>query len=400
MSLSVEAALLHRVTWPFQSEGRVGLAVSGGGDSMAMLWLIGPWARSVGREIRVVTVDHGLRPEAKEEAALVARACAAIGVSHDVLEWRGWDKRGNLQARARDARRRLIVGWAAERGIGTVALAHTRDDQAETVLLRLARGSGVDGLSGMAAESAASGIRWVRPLLGERREDLRALLRASGHEWAEDPSNTDARFDRVRARTALDTLATLGIDAEGIAATAERMRGVRVALEHYEREAIGALARVEGGDVVLARPGFDLLPEETRLRVMARAIGWVGGAVYRPRLAALRAAMEGEGRTLQGAMVVRRREGWRVSREFAAVRDLCGRVGEVWDGRWSVEGEAGDVRALGEALAEVPDWRAAGLPRTTLMVSPAVWRQGALIAAPVAGFGRGWTARIVAPFGD
>ena len=387
------------------AEGEVrhlGLAVSGGSDSMAMLWLILPWARARGVDLSAATVDHGLRAGAAAEAAMVGRVCAGAGVGHEVLRWQGGAGPGNLQARAREARFALLGDWARGRGIDTVALGHTMDDQAETVLLRLARGSGVDGLSGMATWRAAGGLRWVRPLLGLRREDLRAFLRAGGRDWAEDPSNADDRFDRVKARRALALMAPLGIDAEGLAETAARMAMARAALGQYAGQAVAALARTECGDVVLARPGFDLLPEETRLRIVAEAILWVGGGVYRPRLAGLRAALAGPGRrTLQGTVLTWTRGGLRVGREVAALAGVRAAVGALWDGRWLVEGPepAAEVRALGSGIAALPDWRAAGVPRATLMASPAVWRGEALIAAPAAGFGAGWTARIVADFG-
>ena len=183
-----------------------GVAVSGGGDSVALLLLARDWAARAGRAVEAVTVDHGLRPGSAGEAAEVAALCARIGVPHDVLAWRGWDGNGNLQDNARRARRSLIADWARSRDVGAVALGHTLDDQAETLVMRLARGSGVDGLAAMAAESRAEGIVWLRPMLGLRRADLRAWLMAEGVGWAEDPSNEDEGFARVRVRRALDVL--------------------------------------------------------------------------------------------------------------------------------------------------------------------------------------------------
>jgi tRNA(Ile)-lysidine synthase len=156
--------------------------------------------------------------------------------------------------------------------------------------------------------------------------------------------------------------------------------------------------------VVLVRPGFDLLPEETRLRLLSDAIRWVGGAVYRPRLAALEAAVAAGGRrTLQGTVLTPTTAAWRVGREWAAVREMRAPLGELWDGRWQVEGpevSGLEVRALGEAgLAACPAWRVTGLARATLVTTPAVWRGEELVAAPLAGLGEGWRARIVADFG-
>ena len=144
--------------------GPLGVAVSGGGDSVALLLMLATVAR--GRPLAAVTVDHGLRPESGDEAAAVEALCAARGIPHATLRWNGWDGAGNLQDRARQARRTLIGAWARANGIGAVALGHTLDDQAETFLMRLARGSGVDGLSGMAPATRAEGVLWLRPLLG------------------------------------------------------------------------------------------------------------------------------------------------------------------------------------------------------------------------------------------
>jgi len=178
--------------------GPLGVAISGGGDSTALLLLL----HAARRAVLAVTVDHGLRPESAAEAAAVGALCAARGIPHDTLVWAEGPESGNLQARARQARRRLIADWARGRGIGDVALGHTLDDQAETVLLRLARGSGVDGLAAMAAVAEGDGVRWHRPLLGIGRGALRDWLRGEGVAWIDDPSNEDPRFDRVRVRAA------------------------------------------------------------------------------------------------------------------------------------------------------------------------------------------------------
>lgn len=199
---------------------RLGVAVSGGGDSLALLHLMHDWARANGSDLRAVTVDHGLRAAAPGEAAQVARLCADLGLPHDTLHWTGWDQSGNLQAEARRARYRLMAGWARGHDLQAVALGHTLDDQAETVLMRLARGSGVDGLSAMAGRRDDLGMRWLRPLLAIRRDDLRAFLSGLGVDWVDDPSNADTRFDRIKTRQALAQLAGLGIDAEGLADTA------------------------------------------------------------------------------------------------------------------------------------------------------------------------------------
>ncbi|HAD27336.1 MAG TPA: tRNA lysidine(34) synthetase TilS, partial [Rhodobacteraceae bacterium] len=183
-------------------DGPIGLAVSGGSDSLALLVLTVDWAKKCGRSVFVVTLDHGLREEAANEAEGVAKICAGLGVSHDTLRWDGHHK-GNTQDAARRVRQRLIGDWAKTHDLVAVATGHTRDDQAETFLLRLKRGSGVDGLSGMARCIEKDGVLWVRPLLHKRRDALRATLKDRGVAWFDDPSNGDNRYDRVKVRKAL-----------------------------------------------------------------------------------------------------------------------------------------------------------------------------------------------------
>lgn len=401
------AAALERAC---PGEAPLAVAVSGGGDSLALLLAAAARAEASGPKVSAVTVDHGLRPEAAAEARRVAAICATRGIPHETLVWQGWDRRGNLQDAARQARMRLIAGWARERGIGRVALAHTRDDQAETVLMRLARGAGVDGLAGMAPQRRAGGVTWLRPFLDISRADLRLYLEACGQDWIDDPSNDDRRFERVRVRQALDLLRPLGIGAAGLAATATRLASARAALEAATVEAAARLVREEAGDLLIEAGGLAALPAEIARRLMLAGLGWVSGAAYPPRARALETTLaaltRGPRATLHGCLLQRARGRIRIGREPAAVAGLSCAPGSLWDGRWRLSGpegaerqEALEIRALGAAgLAACPDWRAAGLPRTTLIASPAVWRGGGLIAAPMAGHGKDWSAAVNCSF--
>jgi tRNA(Ile)-lysidine synthase len=378
--------------------GPVGVAVSGGGDSLALLLLLAAAAAPAGRALAAVTVDHGLRPESAAEAAAVAALCSRRGIPHATLRWEGWDGAGNLQDRAREARRTLIADWARAEGIGAVALGHTLDDQAETVVLRLARGSGVDGLAGMAPVTAGQGLLWLRPLLGVRRAALRDRLLAEGVDWIDDPSNVDLRFDRARARAALPVLGTLGIGPERLAATARAMARARTALEAATAElAAACLARGIAGDLTLDPAPLAPAPEEIRLRLLAGALLWVSGERYRPRLARLEAALAaveagriGHGLTLHGCVL--RARGGRVAirRELARVAPAVPLGAGRWDGRWEIEGTPPEgagltIGALGAGgLAQVPGPLPEGASREALATTPAIWRAGALAAAPVA----------------
>lgn len=389
----------------------IALAVSGGGDSMAMLGLAHNWARVWGVGLRIVTVDHGLRTESAEEAAMVAREAESLGWSHTTLQWH-WDGRGNLQDAARRARLALIEGWRD--GIGHVLFAHTRDDLAETFLLRLTRGSGVEGLSAMqpsrriSGSNDASGFHQIRPCLGMSRSELRHYATALRIPWVDDPSNDDPKYDRVRARRILTTLHDLGLTVETLDATAQRMSRASVALRARAcsiAEDIVLDNRV--GGVTFDRAGFEAVERDTQMRLLAAACMWVSGAQYRPRATALEKLLDrllgGGAGTLSGAKAEMSKDTCQIFREFQAVADLVTPLDNacVWDGRWHISGpkQPGQtVRALGRSLSEVTEWQSFGLARSALMATPAVFLQDTLIAAPVLEHGAGWEAQTAPSF--
>ncbi|MDP2737738.1 MAG: tRNA lysidine(34) synthetase TilS [Pseudorhodobacter sp.] len=400
----IGAALAARIDTAFPPGrfARLGVAVSGGGDSMALMHLLADWAGRGGPQVAVVSLDHGLRPEAAAEVAMVARAARALGLAHSTLVWGGWDGQGNLMQEARRARYRLIGDWARQAGLDAVALGHTADDQSETFFMRLARGAGVDGLSGMAPEREAGGMLWLRPLLGATRADLRAYLRARNVVWVDDPTNEDAAYERIRARAAMASLAPLGITAAGVAEVTAHLREVRSALTVQTHAAAQALARLQAGDVVIDRAGLAALPAEIRRRLLAHCLRWIASAEHGPRGPALAAFSEtvlaGETATLHGCLALTEGAALRLCREVSAVGAPVA-PGALWDGRWLLRGPRmaeAEVRALGDAGQRTClNWRATGRPRAALRADPAVWRDDELIAAPLAGMGNGWHAELV-----
>lgn len=379
----------------------VGVAVSGGSDSLAVMLLASDWARAQGVALHVATVDHGLRDEAGQEINHVKALCAGLGLSHDTLEWRDWNGQGNLQAEARRARYGLLADWGRRLNLEVILIGHTQDDQAETFLLRLMRKSGVEGLAAMQQRFVRHGQPFGRPVLDATREELRAFLRSRHVDWCDDASNDDARFDRVRAREALGQLAPLGLTSESLSEVARHLASARDALDHFTRASARDCCRLEQGDVVIARPPFLSLPGEVTHRILGSALRWVSGADYPPRageLATLRAKLSEDGKmTLSGCLVSAKRDVIRVTREAGALRDLCSDQ-PVWD-RWQISGpwqEGMTVRALGAAdLAGLPDWREAGLPRTSLLASPTVCLGDTVLAAPLAGLTQGFSADLL-----
>jgi tRNA(Ile)-lysidine synthase len=198
---------------------RLGVAVSGGGDSIALLLLAQLWGQANGVTIVGATVDHGLRSDAATEAAFVGEVCVNHNIAHEILKW-DEKPQGNVQGAARAARYKLLAGWATRQNLDAVLLGHNSDDQAETFLMRLARGSGVDGLSTMNFDWTDQSVRWLRPVIAASRDSLRQWLTVRGQTWVEDPSNEDLRFERVRLRKSMENMDKVGLDRKRLVDTA------------------------------------------------------------------------------------------------------------------------------------------------------------------------------------
>ncbi|OYU19296.1 MAG: tRNA lysidine(34) synthetase TilS [Rhodobacteraceae bacterium PARR1] len=404
MPVTDSAGLLAAVAAALpEDEQAIAVAVSGGGDSLALLHL----AHLVGARVHAVTVDHGLRAGAAAEVALVARHCADWGIPHQVLVWdHGGQIAGNLMAAARTARYALMADWARGAGVGTVWLAHTADDQAEGFLMALARGAGLDGLSGMRADWRADGARFARPLLAVSRQALRDHLTRAGIAWAEDPSNTNDRFTRARIRKALAVLEPLGLGAAQLAQSVQHLATARAALDQTLAGWATDHVQTVAGLLRIERAAFAALPGEQRRRLLLAGLRWLNRAEYPPRGADqarfLASLAQGRGATLQGVRAKVTPRAIVLMREGRAVLGVTARPGSLWDGRWRVAGpfpERADLRALGAAgLALRPDWRDAALPRDALLTAPAVWCGEALIAVPLLDAAQGWTCEYVGEF--
>jgi tRNA(Ile)-lysidine synthase len=353
---------------------RVAVAVSGGADSMALAHLLSQWAAPRGIHLSALTVDHGLRDAAAGEAAQVAAWLAPL--PHATLRWEeGAEQRtrpGSAQNAAREARYRLMTDWCAAQGCTHLFLAHHADDQVETFLLRLARGSGVDGLAAMATETFRDGIALARPLLGFTKEQLMETCRAFGQVWIEDPSNQNTGSARVRFRESRALLDREGLTRERLLATVGHLQRARAALDH----AVCQLLRSGTWDdfAVFRIPLAEILaaPEEIGLRALARILTMASGGTYGPRfesLAALYARLTTgpwSDASLHGCLVSRVGPDVVVSREPAAITDertLRAAGSVVWDGRFRLtlvgpEGTAFTIARMREwsfAPEEAPD---------------------------------------------
>lgn len=359
------------------------LAVSGGADSVALMRLAAPLKGRA--RIHVATVDHGLRTQSAAEAAMVSREANALGLSHATLRWTGDKPASGLQAAARAARYRLLIEHAAASGAEAIVTAHNADDQAETVLMRLARGSGPRGLSAMAddtliAAGALRPVRLLRPLLDSRRLALRSFVAMANAPFVDDPSNEDQKFERVRTRRLISEFEAadlLGVDA--LVATATEMRAAAVKIEAAENARWSALGGrfSDFGAASLRDDGSD-----SDIGLLARLIGAVGGGDYPPSetqaASAFAAARASGAATLGGALIEIRDGEIAISREKAAVFGRAGTAplaaeilapGEtrLWDRRFIVEnllGEAAELRAISPQEADLLglENKAAGAP--------------------------------------
>lgn len=263
------AAALDRLV----PEGRLGVAVSGGPDSLALLILA---AEARPGMVEAATVDHALRAENADEAALVGKHCARLGIPHAILKV-AVEQGASLQAQARNARYSALCGWAEARALSVLATAHHADDQAETLLMRLARGSGLGGLAGVREQRALSEtVRLVRPLLEARKSELRAIVETAGLHPVDDPANADPRHERTRARSLLGSAPWL--DAQRVARSARALEEAEQALA-FAVEAMAAERLTLGPALAVLRVGD--LPAEFQRRLLLKGIAVFG--VSEPR---------------------------------------------------------------------------------------------------------------------
>jgi len=385
------------------------VAVSGGPDSMALLVLAADEAKRSGRTLLAVTVDHGLRQAAQAEAEQVATWAADLGVRHTTLTHTGPVPRSDIQATARDIRYGLIRDWAnGVSGLAGILVAHSMDDQAETLLLRMGRGSGVDGLAAMRADTMQDGLRLLRPLLRVRRESLLSLLHARGQAFLEDPSNHDRQHARVRMRTLMPDLAAEGLTVERLADTADRMSRARDALAGWTRSHLAACVQFhDGGWGQFERAPFVDVPDEIGLRAIVQVIQAVGAITYPPRLVKTQALLERlkspdfSGATLAGVRFLSRRGLVYVARELDAVSEPT-RVPAgadavaIWDNRFAISHARGSERpgtvvgALGadrfRDLQRIQGLDAGDAPKEVFATLPAVFDRGEVLEVPAFGY--------------
>lgn len=392
------AACFHK----FKAFPAIALAVSGGADSVALLLLVRRWLDS-GPEaqpgITVLTVDHGLRPEAAEEARWVSSTAKRLKFKHHTLQWQGTKPKTGIQAAARKARYDLMTGYCRDHTIPALATAHHAEDQAETFLMRLRRGSGVDGLAAMAPRSRRNGIVILRPLLNVSRTELSAFLKSQGQSWQEDSSNADMSYERIRIRTAMSEDNALGLTPAALNLASRRLSRARQALESITADFLkSALTINEAGFGSISLYALFAETEEIGLRALIRMAFAFGGR-NAVRLVKAEAAFDKlqngvPGLTLGGCRFVLRQDILTAAREYGRMPKLpvtlTGQKTMLWDNRFIItpkkEPPAGTlIRPLGPdgiKAVKAAGCDLAAITRPALLALPSFWKEETLTAAP------------------
>ena len=368
-------------------EGRLGLCVSGGSDSTALAVLL---SESRPGRFVILTVDHGLREGSAHEVALVRALGDRLGVCVEAMAVDGRPS-GSIQAWARERRLELFADAGRRLGLAAIVTGHTLEDQAETLLLRLARGSGLKGLAAMRPVSRHGDLTILRPLLGVSREALREALRQREQAWVEDPSNADLRFDRVAMRRLMPQLSAVGITAERLAQTATHLGRASDAIQEATERLLSTTREDRAGALILPRAPWREAAREVRLRALAAAVQRVGAperpARFEAILNAERALLHDTHTTLQRVVVAPHPLGlvmWREARNIMPLSLAPGESG-VFDGRYHVDLSRS---APSVTIAPVAGARLAALEdvwRPAVATAPGVYVQGLLVAVPTLG---------------
>jgi tRNA(Ile)-lysidine synthase len=280
LSRNVAAVDIVALFRPFEAARGIVLGVSGGPDSVALMLLAAEWARARAPPppLYVATVDHGLRKDSRGEAEMVARWAAGLALPHAILDWDGVKPKSRIQERAREARYELLFDYAARIGADHVMTAHHADDQAETILFRLLRGSGICGLSGMASSSRRHGLILARPLLAQAKADLAALCESKAHPFFNDPSNNDPAYARTRMRRLGGLLAAEGLGRAALLRLGRRAARADAALAaHACAVRAGLKARREEGGFRADISALADEPDEILLRFLADELKLISG---------------------------------------------------------------------------------------------------------------------------
>ena len=365
---------------------RVALAISGGRDSMALMYLIYRWKAhlALNIEIEVLTVNHNLRKAAEDECRFVQKIAKNYGFRHKELTWEHEHIETSIQEKARNARYQLMLDYVREENIDTILTAHTSDDNIETFIMRLAKGSGLDGLKSINEIRYEDGIQIHRPLLSLSRSLTTEILRSTGNEWVDDPTNDDERFERIKIRNNIRSLSSFNISPDNLTKTIQRLARAHESISFFTNLVSQEL--VELSELGHADVNFDKLrhyPKEIILRVFAKALTDInGGNVSLSSLEAVFAELikTERSKTLNGCQIIPQKNKYVIVRESRGISPVEIKIDEriSWDGRFDVHlkscdktnividqiGDADDLRKMidGTSFQSVPKYVLRTLP--------------------------------------
>ncbi len=327
------------------NKDRVALAVSGGRDSMALMHLIYRWKQKFtpNIEVQIVTVNHNMRKASAGECEFVRKASTDYGFTHKILSWEHEPIVTCIQERARNARYQLILDYIRKVDIDTILTAHTADDNIETFFMRLAKGSGLNGLKSINKIRYENGSQIMRPLLSLSRALITEILTSTNNEWIDDPTNKDTNFERVRVRNNIDLLSKLNISSDNLTKTIQRLDRTHEALS-YIADSISRQS-VKVSQLGYAEIDFDKLchyPNEIILRVFAKALTDINGG--KVSLSSLENIYEGilettKSMTLNGCLIIPQNNKYIIVRESRGITPIEVNINEQisWDGRFDVQ---------------------------------------------------------------
>tara|TARA_B100000315_G_scaffold237285_2_gene253928 strand:- start:4037 stop:5380 length:1344 start_codon:yes stop_codon:yes gene_type:complete len=401
------ANLLAPIADLISKNDQFAVAVSGGADSMALCLLADQWAKSQGCQMVALTVDHGLRSEAAAETQTVAGWLAACGIEHHVLHWQGDKPASGIQAAAREARYQLMTDWCQTNNVSALMTAHHLEDQVETFLLRAERGSGVDGLACMAAETEVSGIKLLRPLLAVSKNRLRETLIASDQNWLEDPSNQNPAYRRTKMRKLVNALEQRGLDASRFGTLVDHFSDLRNSTGEIVSVFVDQVVQIfPEGYAVVQGDVFRQMPEPIIERILVRLTKVFGGKTYPPRRdRLLRAVMnlkksEFPGFTLGGCRFTGKSNEIMICREMRGIssQQIGSGANLVWDNLFDIEisGTRGNdvlLAPLGkkgwaEILQKSPELKDISLPYPVRLTLPALFDLQGVFEVPHLNFRR------------
>ena len=369
----------------------LGLAVSGGSDSLAMLYICNDWALKNKVKLHCVTVDHKLRPGSLKEAGLVADHCNGMGINHEIVEWKHERNLiGNLSDLARSARYKLIDKWRKE--LRFILVGHTQNDQIETFFMNLKRGSGIEGLKGMPVSfKRPEGYFIIRPLIHSSRESLQQFLQEKNINWVSDPSNLNEDFERILHRKTWEILKSKGFSESRIELSVAHMRRAHEALKQMLPIHFQQIGKQELTDLLWDYDGFIALPEEFKLRLISAAVMWNGNSHYRPRFKAvlnvLKNIQEKKTTVLGGAIFYHHARKIRLTTEFKSLKDNavnCS-LGSVWRNIWEVKREIKDgyiapIGIIGNN--QLSKRQRSTMPYRSRIIQPGIFLKEKLLLAP------------------